>query len=226
MQLKDPEIEKLNQVHEALKSLNKAQIQRILKWAEDRFINSDHVPVGEQAASSLPVDEIHPVPEKKKRTRRVLKEEKPNKTEKPEKIKKAEKTKKTRTRRTKPVEEVVSERVDEGQPVDFSQFESVSEIFKKVKVKRATGLILVTGAFLHEKLKLENFGSKDIAEHLKTASKKINNIAAIVINMMKRGTPLLENIKVEGVNPYWKRLRLTDEGFRMAREIIIKRKDF
>jgi Fe2+ or Zn2+ uptake regulation protein len=44
MQQHDSEILKLSQVYEALKHLNKAQVYRIIHWAEDRFGLIDNIP--------------------------------------------------------------------------------------------------------------------------------------------------------------------------------------
>jgi hypothetical protein len=153
----DREINALNNVYEALKGLNNAQIKRILVWVKDKF-DPDKQPYIKSVAREAeyppgpgPLPESSPVepaeragePVKKKRGRP------------PAKAKQV-------------VEETVPQPAESPVIQGFIKYDNFEDLLLFSTAYNNTAKILLAAAYLQEKMNLKEFGSYDISTLFKS----------------------------------------------------------
>jgi hypothetical protein len=221
----DSEINALNNVYEAIKGLNNAQIKRILVWVKDKF-DLDKQPyiksVEREAAPSpgpgpLPVSstvEVASAPEKKRRGRRPGKAKANDAPVK--------KRRGRRQSRIKPVEEK-----PEPQPAaapgltGFIKYDNFEELLLFSTAYNNTAKILLAAAYLQEKKNLKEFGSYDISSLFKSIGEEVGQPSTALNNLMSKEPPLVIQTGTQGPGLKSRRkFRVTEEGLRIARNYI------
>ena len=204
---RDPEINALSNVNEALEGLNRDQVKRILGWVTDRFdlvITTEFLPL-QHEGGGLPQPElkeaVQPVGEPvalvvKKRRGRQPKTDQPGIAE---------------TQRP----------MTPGDAAGFSKYETIEDLFSSVKAKTFSAKILLAGAYLQVARELKEFKTFDIIAMLKKTGGKTRNISSAINGLLRKKPPvLIQTGKLGRSRRAGRSFRLTEEGLRIAQKYI------
>ncbi len=200
---RDPEIQALNNVYEALCGLQRSQVNRVIAWIANKF-GLDDKP-GNEAVSTGPTvssepawsEVVQPTGEPvKKRRGRIAK-------------------------KTSPDLENQEPKFKSNGFKDFMKFGSLKEVFQVTQLKSVSAKILVAAAFLQESMSFKDMSSYDITSRLKEIDIPIKNASLAVKSMITRKPSLLMQIGTLSDSKQARRkFCVTKEGLIKARKYL------
>lgn len=206
----DSEINALNNVYEALKGLNNAQVKRILDWVTDKFELEKHPNLKAVERETSPTPGPGPLPGAS-----------PVKAAAPA----VEPIKKKRGRRPAAVTPLIEEPAPQpAEPpgiTDFIKYDNFEELLLFSTAHTNTAKVLVAAAYLQEKKRFKEFGSYDISGLFKSIGEEVNQPSSALNNLMSKDPPLVIQTGTQG--PGFKsrrKFQVTEEGLRLARNYI------
>lgn len=205
----DGEINALNNVYEALKSLNHAQIKRILDWVKDKFDLDKHPDLKAVEREVEPKSqEPGPIPEE------VVEAG----------VEPLEKRRGPRPAKVKPVVEIpVPQPAVASKITGFIKYDNFEDLLLFSNAKTNTAKILLAAAYLQEKMSLGEFGSYDISILFKRIGEEVSQPSSAINNLMSKKPPLLLQTGTQGTGVKSRRkFRVTEEGLRIASNYIKK----
>ena len=206
----DIEINALNEVYQALKVLNNAQVKRILDWAISKF-DLEKQPylkaVEREAAPTIKPGSLTGTPTLEAAEIAV------------------ETVKKRRGRRpgkVKPVEEKPEPQPTEAPAITgFIKYDNFEELLLFSTAHTNTAKILLAAFFLQEKENLKEFSSYDISRLFKSIGEEVSQPSAALSSLLGKNPPLLVQTGTQGTGEKSRRnFRVTEEGIRIARNYI------
>lgn len=206
----DGEINALNNVYQALKGLNSAQIKRILDWVNDKFDLDKHPDLNTGEKETTPTSE------------QGLSQEAPTlETTEPafETVKK--KPGRHPTKAKPVIEKPVPQPVAAPGRTEFIKYDNFEELLLFSKANTNTAKVLLAAVYLQEKKNLKEFGSYDISTLFKNIGEEVSQPSSSLNNFMKKNPPLIFQTGTQGPGLKSRRkFRVTEEGLRIARNYI------
>lgn len=192
MGIKDLELMAMSETIEALKSLEKEQVRRIVTWLKNRFNIEDGKIYIEEKEENNYTDYASITSGKGTSSAieaRVGKEKKQWGGTKKKSIK---------------------------------DFDTVLDLFAESTVKRAGHKILLMAAYLQEKQDLKDITSYDINFRLKRIGHGIQNISSVINTVLRENPVILQEIQEgsPGTNYSRKKFHVTAEGLKLAESFI------
>jgi len=206
----DGEINALNNVYEALKCLDSAQIKRILDWVKDKFDPDKHPDLRAVEKEAAPASGPGPLPEVP-----TLEAAEPAL----EKIKK--KPGRPPAKDKSVIEKPVPQPAATPGTTDFIKYDNFEELLLFSKADTNTAKVLLAAVYLQEKKNLKEFGSYDISTLFKSIGEEVNQPSSSLNNLMKKNPPLMLQTGTHGPGLKSRRkFRVNEEGLRIARNYI------
>jgi hypothetical protein len=224
----DNEINALNNVYEAIKGFNNAQIKRILDWITGKFDLDKHpeLKAVERRAASPPGPGPLPVPLIVEAAEPAEEPVKKRRGRRPGKAKTtAAPVKKKRGRRSVKVKSIVEEHVPQSTEAvviqGFIKYDNFEDLLLFSTAYNNTAKILLAAAYLQEKKNLREFGSYDISTLFKSIGEEVSQPSTALNNLMSKDPPLVMQTGTQGPGVKSRRkFRVTEEGLRIARNYI------
>ena len=200
----DPEINAMSEVLEALKDLNRPQIKRILDWTTSKFGVAEseimQQPAVEQPVEVSTATVVQPVVEEP-----VAVSVEPADQDSIA----ADITEPQADSKTRPID---------TKGLGLKRYKTIENLFLVANVTTVASRILLTAAYLQEKMGFTEVSSFDINSRLKKLGYGVSNITTAINGLLNKKPPRMTQTKKEGDSKQAKRkFVVTEEGINVAK---------